>query len=255
LTDETIARLVDEAPTALEAAHLSACAACRDELQAMHAQVAQLSALPELQPPPADWEHLERKLAAEGLIRERAPRRLWLHYGMRVAAALVLFVGGTMTGRLLWTTSAPPDSQLAAAPPAVTADTPAAGNGELLAPAPELAAQMAATPARATSADTHLASQETQGAPRTAEEWLREVQRTERAYLDALTHFAELSGTTTTGDPAARLAALEGIVLTTRAALGKAPTDEVINGYYLNAMAQRDATIRQISATNAESWF
>lgn len=249
LNDEALARLVDEAPTALEAAHLSACAHCRDELQAMHEQVAQLSALPELKPPPADWEKLERKLAAEGLIRARAPRRVWLHYGMRAAAAIALVATGALAGRLVQPRSAP--EQFASS-------APQQQRGELqpIIDAPEPQAQPEQSPREfAPAGGATLASLQTPGEPRTPEEALQFLRQAEASYLDALTRFAELSGAAQTGDPAARLAALEGIVLTTRAALGKAPTDAVINGYYLNAMAQRDATIRQISATNAaESW-
>jgi len=250
LTDETIARLVDESPTALEAAHLSVCAVCRDELQAMHVQVAHLSELPELQPPPADWEKLEQRLAAEGLIRGRSPRRIWLHYGLRAAAAVVLVLAGALAGRLVQPTSSPSATRLANnAPPASDQ------RGQRVT---EIPAPPSATPVRelTSPADARLASHVTPRTPRTFEEALQDVREAESTYLDALTRFAELSGTTTAGDPAARLAALEGILLTTRAALGKAPTDAVINGYYLNAVAQRDATIRQISATNsAESWF
>jgi hypothetical protein len=249
LNDEALARLVDEAPTALEAAHLSACAHCREELQAMHEQVAQLSALPELKPPPADWEKLERKLAAEGLIRARAPRRVWLHYGMRAAAAVALVATGALAGRLVQPGAAP--EQIATSGPQPERDRP-----QPIIDAPASQAQPEEQPREfAPAGGTTLASLQTPGEPRTPEEALQFLRQAETNYLDALTRFAELSGAAQTGDPAARLAALEGIVLTTRAALGKAPTDAVINGYYLNAMAQRDATIRQISATNsAESW-
>jgi hypothetical protein len=58
-----------------------------------------------------------------------------------------------------------------------------------------------------------------------------------------------------------RLAALEGIVLTTRAALDDAPADPVINGYHLTALEQRDAILRQIqevpeeSDDNEQEWY
>ena len=47
-----------------------------------------------------------------------------------------------------------------------------------------------------------------------------------------------------------RLAALEGIVLMTGAALSEAPADPVINGYHLTALEQRDALLRQIDRRN-----
>jgi hypothetical protein len=55
-------------------------------------------------------------------------------------------------------------------------------------------------------------------------------------------------------NPAARLAALEGIMLSTRAALEAAPADPMLNGYYLNAVGERDAVLRQIAQTQ-DPWF
>jgi hypothetical protein len=54
--------------------------------------------------------------------------------------------------------------------------------------------------------------------------------------------------------PAARLAALEGILLSTGAALEAAPADPMINGYYLSAIGQREAMLRQIAAAG-EPWY
>lgn len=81
----------------------------------------------------------------------------------------------------------------------------------------------------------------------TPEEALRLVEARETAYLEAMTRLAELSGPETRGDVALRLATLDGIVLTTGAALREAPADPVINGYHLAARAQRDAMLRQVS--------
>jgi hypothetical protein len=66
---------------------------------------------------------------------------------------------------------------------------------------------------------------------------------------------AELGGGSDYGDPYARLAALEAITSITRAALGQAPADPVLNGYHVTATAQRDATLRQIAAQTTDSWF
>lgn len=81
------------------------------------------------------------------------------------------------------------------------------------------------------------------------------VRAAEAAYLDALTRYAELSGAGRSTDPVNRLAALEGIVLTTRAALEEAPADPVINGYHLAALSQREAMLRQISSAADDEWF
>src|SRR5690606_21272098 len=103
LSLEMIARLVDEAPTALEAAHLAACAACRAELQQLHEQTSALSALPELEAPTGEWERVERRLRNEGLIRGGRGQRAWLHTGLRAAAALALLATGTLLGRAMGT--------------------------------------------------------------------------------------------------------------------------------------------------------
>jgi hypothetical protein len=82
------------------------------------------------------------------------------------------------------------------------------------------------------------------------------LQETQAAYQAALMRYAELAGQSETMDPLARLAALESIVLTTRAALGQAPTDPVINGYHMTALAQRDATIKRLASNrNEQTWF
>lgn len=76
----------------------------------------------------------------------------------------------------------------------------------------------------------------------------------EADYVAALARYAELSGEDVTDDPVNRLAALEGIVLTTRAALREAPADPVINGYHLTALTQREAMLRQIS-NSGDGWY
>lgn len=92
--------------------------------------------------------------------------------------------------------------------------------------------------------------------PRTAEEAAMLLRDAESVYLDALARYAQLAGGAgEASDPLARLAALEGIVLTTREALGRAPADPVINGYHMTALAQREATLRQIAATSRNPWF
>ncbi|MGQ0560898.1 MAG: hypothetical protein ACT443_03380 [Gemmatimonadota bacterium] len=88
----------------------------------------------------------------------------------------------------------------------------------------------------------------------TAEQAVARLREAERAYVAALSRYSDFSGRTDPTDPLARLAALEGIVATTRAALGQAPADPVINGYHLTAVAQRDATLRQLAASG-QTWY
>lgn len=107
------------------------------------------------------------------------------------------------------------------------------GRGVAPAPAPAPAA-MAPPPADVAEAVTRL-------------------QTAEAAYATALGDYARLTGGLPSSDPVNRLAALEGIVLTTRAALNDAPADPVINGYHLTALEQRDAILRQIGWAEASS--
>ncbi len=96
----------------------------------------------------------------------------------------------------------------------------------------------------------------TERSPRTPQEAAVLLREAEAMYLDALARYAHLAGSEEdAGDPLARLAALEGIVLTTREALGRAPADPIINGYHMTALAQREATLQQIAATTRNPWF
>lgn len=88
----------------------------------------------------------------------------------------------------------------------------------------------------------------------TAEEAVARLRQAERVYLAALGRFSDFSSRADATDAVARLAALESIVATTRAALGQAPADPVINGYHLTAVAQRDATLRQLAASG-QTWY
>src|SRR5690606_38421110 len=98
---ETTARLVDETPTPAEAAHLAECAQCRTELAAMNEDVHALSLLPDVQATADRWCALEQRLVAEGLIRTRSQIVMSRAFRMaQIAAALMLFFGGPVAGRL-----------------------------------------------------------------------------------------------------------------------------------------------------------
>lgn len=245
LTLETLARLIDESPDPTETGHLDICEQCRDELEALRADSAALHALPDPDPSIAQWMRLEQRLDREGLMR-RTWR--WQPAALRMAAAIVIFVLGGVSAALvmrpnnrayLTATETPvqqairqprisvPDSEVTfAASPAIESSVPT----------PQPVAIVAPQPAR------------------TAEEAANRLRTAETDYLAALARFAELSGRIDEGDPLARLAALESIVATTRAALGRAPADPVINGYHLTAVAQRDALLRQVSASG-QTWY
>jgi hypothetical protein len=239
----------------------------------MRADTAALNALPDIMPAPRAWDALQARLEGEGLLRvspaQVRARHRWSGALARLAA-VVAYVGlGTAVGAYaLAPRLAPAPTQLAAAPT----------HGE---PATATPAEAAAVPAAAAQPEQHerladhvapppfvrsapggpgggirLASNDyAPRIPASAEEALAALREAESGYLDALTRYAELAGGAPGGDPMARLAALEGIVLTTRAALGQAPADPVINGYHMTALAHRDATLRQLAASSVQSWF
>lgn len=222
LSRETLARLVDEAPGPEEAEHLATCLACTSELDALRAQTQALASLPEIRPPLGDWEVLEDRLRAEGLVR---------HYGllqrmtlaqtppwMRIAAAAALFVGGSTLGAgLAW-------NQPAAVQ---TAEAPADG-----------AAQF-------------TSARDVDGAAAA-------VRIAEANYISALTRYRQLldeqGGSDVIGDPSSRFAALEYLVAAGQAAVRQAPADPFINGLLASTMAEREAALRRIS-TSQDNWF
>lgn len=264
LSMETIARLVDDDPDTAEAAHLSTCTECRSELEAMTADVQALAMLPDMDTAPDQWDALEQRLAAEGLIRTRTHAIRSVPRMMQIAAALVLFVGGAMAGRM--TAQQPAAPMTAAAPADAREDAPAAPSTE----SPSLAAETATPrngriepdlpPQPGPRSSVSLASNGGADTPRAgsspgsmedAAEFLRAA---EALYLEALTGYAEQASDLQPGDPVARLAALQSIIMTTQAALNETPTDPVINGYHLTALAQRDATLRQVALASSQQW-
>ena len=263
---ETLARLVDDAPDTAEIAHLSSCAECRTQLDAMKEDVHALAMLPDMSAAPDQWDALERRLVDEGLIRTR-PRFGGTARMMQIAAALVLFAGGATAGRMT--------AQNVTAPLAVdtsrdTGDNPVAGR-ESPQPQPQPEPELASTsgsaqpepdpepmierePQYGPRGSVSLASNGGLPRPRSVDEAAEYLRATEAMYLDALTGFAELASNAEAGDPVARLAALQSIIMTTQAALNETPTDPVINGYHLTALAQRDATLRQVAQTSSQQW-
>ncbi|HEX6609389.1 MAG TPA: hypothetical protein VF051_01310 [Hyphomicrobiaceae bacterium] len=245
LTLETLARLVDDAPDPTENGHLDICAQCRAELEALRADVAALQMLPDPEPGEAQWLRLEDRLQREGLMMRRSWR--WQPQMLRMAAAIVIFILGGVSAALVLRQQ--PDKYLTNNVQPAT--SPVAAPGLATDPVTTLVAETAAAPIAQPPAKLAAA----QPAPaRTAEEAAARLRAAETDYLAALTRYGELAGGADAGDPLARLAALESIVATTRAALGRAPADPVINGYHLTAVAQRDAVLRQLDASG-QTWY
>jgi hypothetical protein len=237
LSLETLGRLIDEPPTAAERRHLESCALCRAELDAFHDDLRGLGELPDLLPAPENaWPALAARLRSEGLIGHHpAGRHRARHRQLQLAAALALFLLGGFAGFNIRGEAARGTAGLAS-----LTETTAGGPPP---PAASLGGSLASTtrpianPARDVSAAT------------------RALEEAETAYLAALARYAELSADAGTVDPITRLAALQNIVATTRDALATAPADPLINGYHLTALAQQDATIRQLVMASNDRWY
>ena len=222
LTNETLARLVDEAPDERQTAHLETCETCAAELAALRDQTEALAALPEIVPPLGDWQVLEARLRSEGLIEDPGLfRTLGLAHTpgwMRVAAAIVLFLGGTATGSALTASGAP--------------------DGELLGETATLDA-------------TDFAS------TLTVDDAAERVRAAQQEYANALAEYQERlreqSGDGGGVDPRSRFAALEILEWASQAAVRRAPEDPWLNGLYASVLGEREATARQVS--RRDNWF
>lgn len=217
LTPEALARLVDEAATQDEHAHLAGCAACVEALDAMREQSAALGRLPDVRPPRGDWAMLEARMASEGLVRPEPNllQRMASTPGwMRAAAALILFVGGVGVGVGVGGSSGPAVANL----PAVASDAAFA------------------------SLDNNTAA--------TAEDAAALVRLKEREYRDALVQYAQFSEDEgSVPNPEARMAAMDFSIVALQAGLREAPADPILNGFLTSMLAERDNTLRQISNT------
>jgi hypothetical protein len=233
LTNEALARIVDERPDEAESQHLADCRICAEELVALRAQTEALGSLPAIRPPRGDWEALEARLLAEGLIdaprRRRIiplPRPLAGGWITQVAAALVIFIGGSVMGAAMRGSTGPDGSpQQAGSTPALTA-----GAG--------LAAGSAMT---------------------TLDEAAADVRRAEQDYIQAMVRYRQLMEGGGQGapsyDPASRFAALEAITAASQAAVREAPTDPFLNGILASVMAERQSYVQTLTQSNQDNWY
>lgn len=225
LTIEALARIVDEPATAAEQAHLDMCSACRSTLHELRMQTTALAALPVYAPPADAWEAIGHRMhEAE---RRAEQRRRTLGVATRIAAAIAIFALGAAT-----------QSVLSSRGGFSTQATAAAGN-------PGGAADQA-------GAATPLIS----AAPTSMEEATARLRLAETVYTRALLDYAALTTPEPPRDAVARLATLEAIVLTTRAALERAPADPLINTYHLAAQAERETLLEQLRRRpEAGQWY
>ena len=233
LSPERLAALADDEPLASEASHLAACARCSAE-RAGHRRLLALAHRELHHPgePLTSWTVLAADLRSEGLIGPPpdpmtitpthgtpipvVQRRFAVRGWMRAAAAVLIAVGGFAAGRY--------SSEPATLGSGTTTD---GGSGD--------------------PAGVSLVSYSSSTDAMTA------FLRAQREMQQAAAYLAEqeLPGSAgVDGDMyRARLAALDGMVSVSRAALYEAPADPVINQYYLATLGAREATIRQIGRT------
>lgn len=224
LPAERLAALVDTDPTSEEADHLAACALCAGEWRAYRA-IGELAVgvRGSTAAPLLSWDALSERLRAAGLQRSAEPpaaaraveARRWM---MRAAAAVVLFAGGLVAGRVSASIgSAAPASSDATSSVADVGDAPV---DQVMFESEEAAlAAMLDAERRYQLAASYLVSS------------------------DSATRLDNADSYRT------RLAALDEVAAATRRALYQAPHDPVINRYYLTTLGAREATLRQLGAT------
>ncbi|MDA0311274.1 MAG: hypothetical protein O2992_04060 [Gemmatimonadetes bacterium] len=221
LNAEKLAQLVDNVPEPAEAAHLTACEVCTTELAALRAQTDALGALPDLMPPLGDWHVIEARLRSEGLLAHQGRfQKLGLAQTpewMKIAAAILLFLGGTGTGMTLASTGGPQEL----------------GDLALMSDATMFASSQTIDDAAST------------------------VRVAEQNYVSALARYRELllneSGVERGVDPLSRYAALEHLAAVSQAAVRQAPGDPYLNGLLASVLGEREATARMVSSRN--NWF
>lgn len=236
LSAERLAALADagEWPTPAEAAHLGTCPECAEERLAYDVLVAGARAeRSAIGMPLTTWEGVAAGLRAAGasagprrppaIARDAAPldlaaRRRLVTRVTRVAAGVVLLLGGALIGRMSALVG-PFAEQL------VTLDTPRA---------------MADAPSVDDFVPDYSSITEAQAA----------LARHSVAYQHAAAYLAQTDSAAwldTPDDYRTRLVALERAGRTMREAMEEAPYDPVLTGYYLTTLGQREATLRQLN--------
>ena len=226
LSSERLAELADGEPTIAEAEHLAACAICATERSA-HQRLLSLAGgeRDRIAPPLTNWATLSQQLRAEGIIRPR--RRVWLA-ALRVAAGLVFAVGFGALGRM------------SAHAPAV----PSAGEVK----------DLALRAVGSSGVDKIFPQIPVDAAPfSNVQEALASLETSQRNYDRAVAFIAAHDSTPSSPDAGevfrARLAALDQMAETSRQALTLAPTDLVLNQYYLSTLGAREVTLRQLGSS------
>jgi len=254
LSSERLAELADSQPTIAEAEHLAACATCAAERSA-HERLLSLAGdeRGRLAPPLTDWSTLSARLRDEGIIATpgdetveattavipivapRRHRRAWLA-ALRVAAGIVFAAGFGALGRISAGASpAPSGREVASTLERVIGGGVDGGQGLI----PSIDQQVAEFGAPFGSVDDAIAT----------------LSRSQREYDRAASFIAAHDPTAHSPEARyvfrTRLAALDEMAETSRQALSEAPTDPVLNQYYLSTLGAREVTLRQLGSVLA----
>jgi hypothetical protein len=245
LSSERLAELADGEPTIAEAEHLAACATCAAERSA-HQRLVTMAGdeRDRIAPPLTEWSALSARLREAGIIsdsvtegataqssvvsfaRPRPHRRLWLT-GIRIAAGLVFAVGFGALGRM-------------------SAGATAAPSGKDMA---VLADRLIGKQARAVLPNAGFGETSPFSS---VEDALAALETSQRNYDRAVAFIAAHDSTVQSPDAGdvvrSRLAALDEMAETSRQALASAPTDPVLNQYYLSTLGAREVTLRQLGS-------
>ena len=219
LSPERLASLTDDTPTPIEAAHITTCDACTDELAA-HRRLARIAveSRADYAPPLSNFATLAPRLRAEGIIEAVDRRAAIRHWALRAAAAVAFLLVGAAAGRM----SA--DGSLAAlGVPSVAGIGAPAGTAQPVAFATQDEAMQAMMVSQQTyqNAAAFLAAQDT-------------AQRFIGLNSDSYR---------------TRLTALDEMAAASRTALYRAPQDPLLNQYYLALQTAREQTLQALAVS------
>lgn len=215
---ERLAELGDVEPSRDEAEHLASCPQCARE-RAAYRRLAGLAGVERsrIGPPLTEWSLLRARLAHDGIISRDSA--LWRDIALgssrwlrQAAAAAVLIVGGLYAGRVSAGMSYSEAMVVRRSAPVIDAGSPVS---DFASPNEALQVLNSAYE-RYSSAATYLAANDTLSSD------------------EAFDRFRS------------RLAFLDNVARSTRAALQEAPQDPLINQFYLSTLGARDATLHRM---------
>jgi hypothetical protein len=228
LSSERLAALADEPVTTDEDRHLTACRLCSEEVASYRSLLELARAEHDrLDKPVSAWGPVAAALAEEGLLA--TPRRVRpsgssvaASWARQAAAAVVFLAGGVAVGRL-----------------SIRSDSPTA------------ATRVAKIQQNSATNETGTRLVSDTNAPFASKmDALTSLLNAENEYRHAAAYLMVVdsaNGAQSGGNPIrTRLAALDEVAQTTRAALYAAPEDPVLKQYYLSSIGAREATLREL---------